>query len=159
MSVTAIVAVVLGSVFGIGIGIAVFLRKRSRSRHQEDIRISVAELNRRINQNNPPVVVDLRHPLDVLASPQIIPGAIPIKPDELDKHLDILPRNSEIVLYCTCPSEETSLSVYRQLQKRGFQRLKVLTGGLPAWKREKLQLQDLYPELEQQLRKRVAAEA
>jgi rhodanese-related sulfurtransferase len=154
MFVTVIVALVLGLVFGIGI--AVFLRKRSRSRQKEDIRISVAELNRKINQNHPPVVVDLRHPLDVLASPQMIPGAIPIKPDELDKHLDILPRNSEIVLYCTCPSEETSLSVYRQLHKRGFQRLKVLTGGLPAWKREKLQLQDLYPELEQQLRKQAA---
>jgi rhodanese-related sulfurtransferase len=100
--------------------------------------------------------VDLRHPLDVLASPQIIPGAIPIKPDELDSHLQNLPRNSEIVLYCTCPNDETSLSVYRQLQKHCFQNLKVLTGGLPAWKREKLQLQDLYPELEQQLRKQAA---
>jgi rhodanese-related sulfurtransferase len=156
MSVTAIVAIVIGSVFGLGIGTAVFLRKRSRNRQKEDIRISVAELNRKIHQNHPPVVVDLRHPLDVLASPQMIPGAIPIKPDELDKHLANLPRNSEIVLYCTCPSEETSLSVYRQLQKRGFQRLKVLTGGLPAWKQEKLQLQDLYPEVEQQLRKQAA---
>jgi rhodanese-related sulfurtransferase len=152
MLVTVITTIVLGLL----LGMAVFLRRRSRNQQKQDIRISVAELNRKINQSDPPVIVDLRHPLDVLASPQIIPGAIPIKPDELDSHLQNLPRNSEIVLYCTCPNDETSLSVYRQLQKHGFQNLKVLTGGLPAWKREKLQLQDLYPELEQQLRKQAA---
>ena len=139
------------------VGIALFLRRRKRDLQTEDMRISVSELNRQILHHDPIVILDLRHPLDVLASPQLIPGAIPIKPNELDEDLGKIPRNSEIVLYCTCPNEETSLAAQRQLLQRGFQRVKVLTGGLPAWKREKLQLQDLYPELERQLRKRATA--
>lgn len=140
-------------------GVAIFLRRRDRHEQQtEAMRISVADLNNKILSREPLVILDLRHPLDVLAAPQIIPGAIPVKPDELDQHLGDLPRDVEVVLYCTCPSEETSLKVYRQLLERGFKRVKVLTGGLPAWKREKLQLQDLYPELEQQLRRQVAAQ-
>jgi rhodanese-related sulfurtransferase len=149
---------VLATIVAIGLafllGIALFLRRKDRNQQKENMRISTAELNRKIVDHDPIIILDLRHPLDVLASPQIIPGAIPIKPDELDEDLGKIARDSEIVLYCTCPNEETSLSVQRQLLERGFQLVKVLTGGLPAWKREKLQLQDLYPELEQQLRKR-----
>jgi rhodanese-related sulfurtransferase len=140
-------------------GTALFIRRYNREHQKEKMRISTAELNQRIVRHDPLVILDLRHPLDVLAAPQIIPGAIPVKPSELDEHLRNTDRHSEIVLYCTCPNEETSLTVYRQLLERGFQRVKVLTGGLPAWKREKLQLQDLYPELEQQVRKRAAVEA
>ena len=139
------------------VGIALFLRRRKRDQQTQDMRISVSELNRQILHHDPIVTLDLRHPLDVLASPQLIPGAIPIKPDELAEGLGKIPRESEIVLYCTCPNEETSLAAQRQLLKRGFRHVKVLAGGLPAWKREKLQLQELYPELERQLRKRATA--
>src|SRR5690242_19208320 len=141
--------VVLATIVGIGLGlllgIALFLRRKDRDQQKENMRISTTELNRRIIDHDPIIILDLRHPLDVLASPQIIPGAIPVKPDELDEPLGKIGRDSEIVLYCTCPNEETSLTVRRQLLERGFQRVKVLTGGLPAWKREKLQLQELYP--------------
>ncbi len=141
-------------------GIAAFVRvkQRNRKRQKQEMRLSVTDLHRRILQREPFVMLDLRHPLDVLAAPQLIPGAIPIKPDEFESCLGNVGLDSEIVLYCTCPNEETSLDVYCKLVKRGFQHVKVLTGGLPAWKREHLPLQDLYPELEQQLRQRAAAE-
>lgn len=141
------------------LGIAFFLRGRDRSKQKEAARISVAELNERMTKHEPLVILDLRHPLDVLAAPQLIPGAIPVKPDELDAHLGNIPRDSEVVLYCTCPNEETSLSVHRQLVERGFHHAKVLTGGLPEWKRDKLPLEELYPELEKQLRNKVATKA
>ena len=144
------------------VGIAAFVQanRRDRQRRQkQEMRLSVNELRQRIEQRRPFVMLDLRHPLDVLAAPQLIPGAIPVKPEEFESCLGNVGHDSEIVLYCTCPNEETSLDVYSKLVKRGFQRVKVLTGGLPAWKRENLPLQDLYPELEQQLRRHAAAEA
>ena len=153
-----VLATILVILFAFVLGIILFLRRKDRDQQKENMRISVTELNRKIINHDPIIILDLRHPLDVLASPQIIPGATPIKSDELDEDLGKIGRDSEIVLYCTCPNEETSMTVYRQLLERGFQRVKVLTGGLPAWKREKLQLQDLYPELERQLRKRAANE-
>jgi 3-mercaptopyruvate sulfurtransferase SseA len=47
--------------------------------------------------------------------------------------------------------------VRQQLVKRGFGHVRVLSGGLPAWKREQLPLEQLYPELEKQLRQKTAA--
>ncbi len=139
------------------IGIALFFRSNDRNQLKAEARISVEELNRRIAQHDSLIILDLRHPLDVLAAPQLISGAIPVKPDEIDAQVASIPRDAEVVLYCTCPNEETSLSVRGQLVKRGFQHVKVLSGGLPAWKREQLPLEPLYPELEKQLRQKTTA--
>ncbi len=47
------------------------------------------------------VIVDLRHALDVDSEPHHIPGAIHLSPDDLDaRHMEI-PRDRDIVLYCT----------------------------------------------------------
>jgi rhodanese-related sulfurtransferase len=139
------------------LGSAIFLRRKRRDQQKQEMRISVAELNNRLLRHDPLRIVDLRHPLDVLAAPQVIPGAIPIKPDEIDSRIAEFPRDEATVLYCTCPNEETSLAVYHRLREHGLRKVKILTGGLPAWKREKLPLQELYPELEQQLRKQASA--
>src|SRR6185437_6985881 len=125
------------------IGVAFFFRTKDRSQQNDEARISVEELNQRIARHDSLIILDLRHPLDVLAAPQLISGAIPVKPDELDAQVANIPRDAEVVLYCTCPNEETSLSVRGQLVERGFQHVKVLSGGLPAWKRERLPLEQL----------------
>jgi len=82
----------------------------------------------------PPFIVDLRHPLDVLADPLVLPGALRIGPDDLKKRSDSIPRDRDIVLYCTCPSEETSAKVALELRRMGVQRVRPLRGGLQGWK-------------------------
>jgi rhodanese-related sulfurtransferase len=47
------------------------------------------------------VILDLRHPLDSLADPRTLPGAIRVLPNEVTSRADILPKNGEIILYCT----------------------------------------------------------
>lgn len=81
-----------------------------------------------------PFIVDLRHPLDVLASPQVVPGALRIAPDDLVKSSALIPRGRDIVLYCTCPSEETSAKVAMELRRMGIRRVRPLRGGLQGWK-------------------------
>ena len=81
-----------------------------------------------------PFIVDLRHPLDVLTDPEVLPGALRIGPDELKLHRDEIPNDREIVLYCTCPSEETSAKVAMQLRRMGVPRVRPLRGGLQGWK-------------------------
>ncbi len=66
-----------------------------------------------------PFIIDLRHPLDVLTAPEVLPGALRIGPDELRMHRDEIPDDREIVLYCTCPSEETSAKVAMELRRLG----------------------------------------
>jgi len=81
-----------------------------------------------------PFIVDLRHPLDVLAEPLVLPGALRIGPDDLKKRSDSIPRDRDVVLYCTCPSEETSAKVAMELRRLGVLRVRPLRGGLKGWK-------------------------
>jgi membrane protein DedA with SNARE-associated domain/rhodanese-related sulfurtransferase len=93
----------------------------------------------------PPFIVDLRHPLDVLTDPEVVPGALRIGPEELRLHRDEIPSNREIVLYCTCPSEETSAKVAMQLHKLGILRVRPLRGGFDGWKAAGYPLEEFVP--------------
>jgi membrane protein DedA with SNARE-associated domain/rhodanese-related sulfurtransferase len=84
--------------------------------------------------NDPPFIIDLRHPLDVLTDPLILPGALRIGPDELKLRREIIPHDRDIVLYCTCPSEETSAKVALELRRMGVKRVRPLRGGLQGWR-------------------------
>jgi membrane protein DedA with SNARE-associated domain len=64
-------------------------------------RITPAELKRLLDAGEDIVVVDLRHRLDFEAEPWIIPGALALKPEELDERHEEIPRDREVVLYCT----------------------------------------------------------
>jgi membrane protein DedA with SNARE-associated domain/rhodanese-related sulfurtransferase len=81
-----------------------------------------------------PYIVDLRHPLDYLPDPRVLPGAVRIGPSELTRRADSIPRDRDIILYCTCPSEETSAKVALQLHRLGITRVRPLRGGFDGWK-------------------------
>lgn len=103
------------------------------------LRLEPAQLLAMINdahreQLDPPFIVDLRHPLDVLPDPRALPGAVRIGPDELKQRSGIIPRDRDVVLYCTCPSEETSAKVAMELRRMGIKRVRPLKGGLQGWK-------------------------
>jgi len=81
-----------------------------------------------------PFIIDLRHPLDVLTDPLVLPGALRIGPDDLKQRRAMIPLDRDIVLYCTCPSEETSAKVALELRRMGVRRVRPLRGGLQGWK-------------------------
>ncbi len=84
--------------------------------------------------NTPPFVVDLRHPMDILTDPRVIPGAVRIAPSEIVTQSDELPRDRDVVLYCTCPNEETSARIAKRLLKAGVHRVRPLRGGFEGWR-------------------------
>ena len=76
--------------------------QRRRFLHQLWIaRISPKELMERLTAGEQVVIVDLRHPLDVEAVPYRIPGALHMSVEELEKRHEEIPRDREIVLYCS----------------------------------------------------------
>ena len=64
-------------------------------------RISPEELKAKLDAGESLVVVDLRHSLDFEAEPTIIPGALHLTTEELEARHREIPRDREIVLYCT----------------------------------------------------------
>jgi rhodanese-related sulfurtransferase len=65
---------------------------------------------------------------------QRIRGSARLDPNALSEHAVALPRDREIVLYCTCIREATSSKVARALEDFGL-KVSVLEGGLRAWKK------------------------
>ncbi len=89
-----------------------------------------------------PYIVDLRHPLDYLPDPRVLPGAVRIGPSEIARHAERIPRDRDIILYCTCPSEEASSKVALQLRRLGITRVRPLRGGFDGWKNAGYPLHD-----------------
>ena len=98
-------------------------------------RIAPEEVHSNIAAGNAPVIVDLRHPLDFLTAPRTLPGALRIAPTEIEQRFAELPAGRDIVVYCTCPNEETAVKVSRQLHKLGLERVRPLAGGLAGWEK------------------------
>jgi membrane protein DedA with SNARE-associated domain/rhodanese-related sulfurtransferase len=96
-------------------------------------RISVAELNQLIQEGAQPLIIDVRSASARALEPRWIPGALHISLPDVDVHLKELPRDRDIILYCTCPSEASAASVAKILMNHGFKRVRPLHGGLDAW--------------------------
>lgn len=64
-------------------------------------RITPEELKRKLDAGEHLTIVDLRHSMDFEADPETIPGAFRMDAEELEKTNGVLPRDREIVLYCT----------------------------------------------------------
>src|ERR1700722_4909159 len=123
------------------------LKQRRFLQQVRELRLEPAELkymmeNAEKHGNIPPFIVDLRHPLDYLPDPRVLPGALRIGPNELKQHSEIIPRDRDVILYCTCPSEETSAKLALQLHKMGVYRVRPLRGGFDGWKQAGYPLMD-----------------
>jgi rhodanese-related sulfurtransferase len=62
-----------------------------------------------------------------------IPGALHVPLLQVAQHLKDLPRDREIVAYCTCPNEASAAQVAKLLMNSGFRTVRPLHGGLDAW--------------------------
>src|SRR5262245_6920699 len=97
----------------IGIGVAVglllvgqvmWLRARKR-RELREYSIEAETLRDLLEPEARVIVYDVRQPLDLLAYSEMIPGARRISPKEIQADPDVIPRDEDVVVYCTCPGE------------------------------------------------------
>jgi membrane protein DedA with SNARE-associated domain/rhodanese-related sulfurtransferase len=98
-------------------------------------RLEPEELKRQLDAGEPVYIVDLRHPLELLPDPFTLPGAVHFSPDALAARNQEIPRDRDIVLFCTCPSEATAAKTAMTLHKLGIERVRPLRGGYDEWKR------------------------
>jgi 3-mercaptopyruvate sulfurtransferase SseA len=80
-------------------------------------------------------VVDLLRFEDDPQEVAVIPGAVRLDPLQIRRKRRIyMPGNLELVLYCGSKNNFVSARVAAAMRKHGIQRIRVLTGGLAAWK-------------------------
>ena len=96
-------------------------------------RISVTELYASMSAGAAPVVLDVRSATAQGLQQRRIPGAVHVPLQEVGQQLATLPRDRDIILYCTCPNEASAAKAAKLLMKHGFHRVRPLHGGLDAW--------------------------
>jgi len=131
----------------LGFFLARLYRRRLMLRRLTASRLEPEELKHWLDAGEPVFIVDLRHPLELLPEPFTLPGALHFAPDALTRrHLEI-PRDRDVVLYCTCPSEATAAKTAMALHKLGIERVRPLRGGYDEWKRLGYPLDAVPPKL------------
>lgn len=118
-----------------GFFVARIVRRRRMLRRMVEQRLEPEELKRQLDAGEPVYIVDLRHPLELLPDPFTLPGALHVSPDDLAARAHEIPRDRDVVLYCTCPSEATAAATALKLHKLGVERVRPLRGGFDEWKR------------------------
>lgn len=100
--------------------------------------ITVQELKSKLTQNELVTIIDVRSTSSYAASEDKIKGAIHVKLRRLKARLAFpplknVPRDSVIVTYCACPSDDSSVRAAEVLAEAGFKRVRVLKGGWREW--------------------------
>jgi membrane protein DedA with SNARE-associated domain/rhodanese-related sulfurtransferase len=98
-------------------------------------RLEPEELKKQLDAGEQVYIIDLRHPLELLPDPFTLPGAIHFSPGDLPARGNEIPRDRDIVLFCSCPSEATAAKTAMTLHKLGLERVRPLRGGYDEWKR------------------------
>ena len=114
---------------------AAVLMKRVRDRREfERHAITPEALYALLASNRDVLLIDVRHPLDLFGDSVIIPGAKWYGPRAACDDPSLISRQTDLVVYCTCPSDKTGRAVLHRVRAMGFLRIKLLKGGLDAWR-------------------------
>ncbi len=128
LTLAAICLAVLCLVIGVSI-------KRKRDRHDMELHsITPDALHTLLAANQEILLYDVRVPLDLLADSELIVGAKRIPPKDVLENPSLVPKDKDLVVYCTCPSDKTSRTISHQAVSLGFSRIRFLRGGLAGWK-------------------------
>ena len=78
-----------------------FIQRRRFLRRLRIARITPKELMDKLTAGESISIVDLRQPIDIEAFPQMIPGALRIAMEEIEDRHGEIPRDRDVVLYCS----------------------------------------------------------
>ncbi len=119
----------------LGFFLARVYRRRAILKKLIASRLEPEELKKQLDAGEQVYIIDLRHPMELVPDPFTLPGAIHFSPDDLAARRSEIPRDRDIVLFCTCPSEATAAKTAMTLHKLGIERVRPLRGGYDEWKR------------------------
>ena len=118
----------------------VVLACAAAAKAQQPNMITAEELKAKMANNEQVTVIDVRSSEGFAAATTTVKGSIHFKLRKLKSRLNFaplkdLPRTREIVTYCACPKDQSSIVAAQILQAAGFTRVRVLQGGWNEWLR------------------------
>jgi len=97
-------------------------------------RITVDELHQKLQAGENPLLFDLRDPSELDHDPFLIRGALHVSISDLEQGRHEIPRDREIIIYCSCPNEAGSARLALSLRQQGIKWARPLLGGIDAWR-------------------------
>jgi rhodanese-related sulfurtransferase len=64
-------------------------------------------------------------------------------PADLEEAIEVIPRDRDIILFCSCPNEATAAQMALRLRSQGITRIRPLAEGLDGWRKRGFPLQQL----------------
>jgi membrane protein DedA with SNARE-associated domain/rhodanese-related sulfurtransferase len=98
-------------------------------------RLDPLELKQMLDAGEEVFIVDLRHPDERIEDAFTLPGAHLILPHEIPSRHETIPRDRDVIVFCSCPGEAAAAKVALSLHKQGVERVRPLRGGYGEWKR------------------------
>jgi rhodanese-related sulfurtransferase len=132
----AVVLTLIGVVVVVVSLTAILWKKWSRDQRSmmEQHAIAPDELYSLLGSHQDVALFDVRQPLDLLAHSEVIPGSRRVPPEDVLTSPSLIPKDKEVIVYCTCRGDKTSRAVLRRALDMQFSRIKFLKGGFEAWK-------------------------
>jgi len=106
----------------LSLSVVLRMKRMKDQRELEQHSITAEELHSLLASNKEILLLDVRQPLDLLAYPEIIPGARRIPPKEVLERPSLIPKDKQVVVYCTCPGEKTSRAILHRALAMHFSR-------------------------------------
>jgi rhodanese-related sulfurtransferase len=119
---------------GLCVLVLAWMLQRLLTRRHIEAKSIEPEALRKLLASKQVLLYDVRQPLDFLAHPEIIPEATRIAPKDIAEQTASFSRDQDSVIYCTGGDEETVRMVLGKARALHFTRVKLLKGGLAAWK-------------------------
>ena len=98
--------------------------------------ITVQSLKEKIDHQNNFLLLDVREPFEQYQSKIDIDNSMLIPVGELTERIDELENHKDNEIICLCRSGGRSAQACKFLQKKGFENVKNLKGGINKWARE-----------------------
>jgi rhodanese-related sulfurtransferase len=127
----------LAAICAVALGLFIFgwiTTRRLRAKRQIEANSIEPEALHALLNAKQVLLYDVRQPLDFLAHPEIIPGATRIAPKDIAEQTASFSRDQNSVIYCTGGDDETFQMVLGKARALNFTQVKLLKGGLAAWK-------------------------
>lgn len=109
----------------------------------DELGITASEVKSRMKSGDQFFFVNIRHHRDWDLAVMKVRGALRINDDEVDKHLEQIPRDRTIIVYSTCPGDEPSARAAELLQQRGWNDVHFLIGGFKTYCQEGLPVEEI----------------
>ncbi len=110
-----------------------YFQRRRLLRQLRMARITAEELHQKLEAGEEVMILDLRPQAELDQNPSRIRGALHMSVDEVERRQLEIPRDRDVILYCSCPNEVSSARVALRLHRKGISRVRPLLGGMDAW--------------------------